>query len=113
MRVGNQVGGIDEMPDYDREALEIRERVEIRLPDPLPSEAVACADMLDGVRAYYVDTQGPESEAVAILEKTHDADLAACREKTTVAAALCVKLLAEERWGEYPRMLDQCSRAFP
>lgn len=111
-RVGNQVGGLAEMPDYDRDALEVREAVIDRLPDPLPGVETACAQMLDAARAYYAGTAGPESQGVAIVDATRAAELSACREQTPSIVAVCVTLLAEERRAEYPKLLDQCTRAF-
>jgi hypothetical protein len=113
MRVGNQVGGLAEMPDYDAEALEIRAAVVDRLPDPLPSAETACARMLAAARARYADIDGGKSAAVVMLDATRDAELAACREETTAHVAVCVTLLVEEGRTEYPKLLDQCTRAFP
>jgi hypothetical protein len=113
MRVGNQVGGLAEMPDYDRDALEVRAAVIDQLPDPLPPPETACAQMLAAARAYYVDTDGPKSQSVATLDAMRDAELAACRDQTPSSVAVCVSLLAEQGWAEYPKLLDQCTRAFP
>ena len=113
MHVGNQVGGLAEMPDYDREALDVRAAVVDRLPDPLPDAATACAQMLTSARTYYMDTEGPTSQAVSAVDAAREADLAACRQVTPPAVAVCVTLLSEERWAEYPKLLDQCTRAFP
>lgn len=118
MRVGNQAGGIDEMPDYDREAIEVREAVADRLPDPLPSVEAACESMLQAVHRHYTAADGESAQSVRILERTHDADLAACRKRTAAAAAACVIVLVHEQRDvqeplEYPKLLDQCTRAFP
>ncbi|MCX4241722.1 hypothetical protein [Paraliomyxa miuraensis] len=111
--VGNQVRGIEAMPDYDAEARHLRARVVRQLPEPLPSPKAACVSMLDGARQYYVDTEGEESSAVRTMEATRTADLAACVDETSPAAAACVAVLMGRNEGEFPWVLDQCSRAFP
>ncbi|MCH9682631.1 MAG: hypothetical protein K0V04_14440, partial [Deltaproteobacteria bacterium] len=88
--VGNQVRGIDAMPDYDADAQRLRMRVEPRLPDPLPSPKAACVGMLDAARQFYLDTEGDNAPAVATMAATRDADLAACQVETPPAAAACV-----------------------
>ncbi|MCA9705031.1 MAG: hypothetical protein KDK70_04165 [Myxococcales bacterium] len=112
-RVGNQVRGIDAIPDYDEQAQALRARVERRLPDPLPSARAACVSMLDAARQFYVDTEGEDSPAVATMNATRNDDLAACVEQTAPAAASCVAVLMAKSEGEFPWVLDQCSRAFP
>lgn len=111
-QVGNQVKGIDAMPDYDDEAQRLRARVEPRLPQPLPSPRGACVSMLDAARQFYVDTEGPNAEPVALMDETREQDLAGCLEHTSPAAAACVAVLMAEFEGEFPWLLDQCSRAF-
>lgn len=111
--VGNEVRGIEAMPDYDAEAERLRRRVERDLPDPLPSPQAACTSMLDGARAYYVGVDGEASPAAAALAATRNADLEACTRETSPAAASCVAVLIAKEEGEYPWLLDQCSRAFP
>ncbi len=113
MRVGNQAAGIDEQPDYDREALAIREAVEGRLPDPLPSPKAACVAMYDAAIASYARAEGKSSPPVRVLEKTRREGLASCEAETSPAAAACVAVLAASEGGEFPWLLDQCSRAFP
>lgn len=111
--VGNQVRGIDAIPDYDQEAQYLRDRVEPQLPDPLPSPQAACVTMLDAARRFYVDTEGEDSTAVATMARTREADLGACVEHTAPAAATCVAVLMAQSEGEFPWVLDQCSRAYP
>jgi hypothetical protein len=111
--VGNQVRGIEAMPDYDAEAQRLRVRVEQHLPDPLPSPQAACTSMLDGAREHYVSAEGEGSTAALALASTRNADLDACVEETSPAAAACVAVLIANNEGEYPWLLDQCSRAFP
>lgn len=111
--VGNQVPGIEAMPDYDAEAQRLRTRVEPELPRPLPSAAAACTSMLDNARQYYVDVEGEGSAGARAMEATREADLAACERETSPAAATCVAVLMSKSEGEYPWLLDQCSRAFP
>lgn len=110
--VGNQVRGIDAMPDYDAEAEPVRARVEPRLPSPLPSPRAACVTMLDGARQFYVDTEGEDSLAVRTMDRNRDADLADCTEQTSPVVASCVAVLMAENAGEFPWVLDQCRRAF-
>lgn len=111
--VGNQVRGIDAIPDYDEQAQALRERVQPQLPEPLPSPKAACVTMLDAARQYYVDTEGEGSQAVSTMAATRPSDLAACMEHTGPAAAACVAVLMAHSEGEFPWVLDQCSRAFP
>jgi hypothetical protein len=82
-----------------------------RLPDPLPDGKAACSQMLDAVAESYA--QVDDAPAVAVLKATREAELATCAAETSAAAAVCVALLAREQAGEYPWLLDQCSRAFP
>lgn len=111
--VGNQVPGIEAMPDYDAEAQRLRTRVEPELPQPLPSAQAACTSMLDNAREYYVGVEGEGSAAARAMEATRAADLEACTSQTSPAAAACVAVLMSKSEGEYPWLLDQCSRAFP
>ena len=111
--VGNEVRGIEAMPDYDEEAQRLRARVQPWLPQPLPAAKAACVSMLDGARQYYVGVEGEGSTAVKTLEATLEADLDACMEETSPAAAACVAVMMGHNEGELPWVLDQCSRAFP
>ncbi len=110
--VGNQVRGIDAMPDYDAQAAELRARVTPRLPDPLPSPKAACVTMLDAARQFYLDTEGEDALALQTMAATRTADLTACEQQTPPAAAACVAVLLSANEGEFPWLLDQCSRAF-
>lgn len=111
-QVGNQVRGIEAMPDYDEEAQALRLRVEPRLPSPLPSSKAACVTMLDVARQFYLDTEGEDSLAVRTMDATHDDDLADCTEQTNPATAACVSVLMAKSEGEFAWVLDQCRRAF-
>lgn len=111
--VGNEVRGIEAMPDYDAEAQRLRKRVEPYLPRPLPGPQLACTSMLDGAREYYAGVDGEGSTAVAKLAATREADMDTCVEETSPAAAACVAVMIAHNEGEYPWLLDQCSRAFP
>jgi hypothetical protein len=112
MRVGNQVGGLAEMPDYDRDALEVRAAIVERLPDPLPPRGTACAQMLAAARTHYADVDGPQSPGAKTIDATRDAELEACRAQTPSRVAVCVTLLLGHGAGEYAKLLDQCTRAF-
>lgn len=112
-QVGNQASGIDAIPDWDAAALRIREQIDPRLPRPLPAPKDACAAMLDAAQRYYTATEGAGSPAVVAIERTRAADERACAADTTPAAATCVTILLGESAGEYPWLVDQCSRAFP
>ena len=112
-QVGNQVKGIEAMPDYDEEATLLRDRVEPRLPEPLPSTRAACVTMLDAARQFYLDTEGEGSEPVRTMDGNRERDLAGCIEHTPPAAASCVAVLMADFEGEFPWVLDQCMRAFP
>jgi hypothetical protein len=111
--VGNPAGGIDQQPDYDRDAQDLRARVDDRLPSPLPSPAVACERMLDAAITYYENTEQDASGQVAALRATRADDLAACERETSPAAASCAAIMLADVAGEFPWLLDQCSRAFP
>ncbi|HWB78407.1 MAG TPA: hypothetical protein VG755_25755 [Nannocystaceae bacterium] len=113
LNVGNPSRGLGDQPDYDREARALRERIAPRLPDPLPSAHDACAAMLTAAVELYVVTEVDATEQRAALRATHDADLRACEAETSPAAASCVQLLLDDQGGEWPWLLDQCSRAFP
>lgn len=114
LRVGNPSRGADEQPDYDRSALELRARVEGRLPDPPPSVREACSGMLDAAVAMYGRVESDDGSAqVQRLQATRERDLAACEAETSPQAASCVALLLAEEAGEWPWLLDQCTRAFP
>ena len=116
-RVGNNdPRGVDDQPNWDQQASELKRRVDPRLPNPLPTDKqAACAAMLDEAAAFYkhVEAEPERSERMAELEQTRARDLEACVRETSVAAALCVKILLGDRDSEFPWLLDQCSRAYP
>lgn len=112
LRVGNQAKGVEDQPDYDAEAISIREEVTGELPDPMPSAKLACAAMLDAARGAYVRSDGAGASAVEMLDQSRESDLAACVRDTKPRAAACVAILATRHGGEFPKLLDQCSRAF-
>ena len=111
--VGNQASGIDAIPDWDAAALRVREQIDPRLPRPLPAPKDACAAMLDAAVRHYAATEGQGSPAVVAIERSRAADERACTVDTSPAAATCVTILLGESAGEYPWLVDQCSRAFP
>lgn len=111
--MGNQAKGVDEQPDYDKEAEEIRGRVEGKLPEQLGAPKAACSTMFDAAISAYRRADGEASRAAKYLEDTRAADLASCETETSPAAAACVSILLTEDGGEFPWLLDQCSRAFP
>lgn len=113
LEVGNPSRGADQQPDYDGMATALRSRVASRLPAPLPAPRPACTAMLDAAKAAYGRSEFDESEAVARLAVTRDADLAACERTTSPSAAACVAIVLEDEGGEWPWVLDQCVRAFP
>jgi hypothetical protein len=113
MRVGNQAAGVEEQPDYDAQAKAIRDVVEDRLPDPLPEPKAACVAMYDAAIAVYTESEGAASPPVRSLQKTRRDGIEACQAETSPAAAACVAVLAASDGGEFPWLLDQCSRAFP
>jgi hypothetical protein len=113
VRVGNQVGGVEDQPDYDAEAEGVRRTVEGRMPDSLPSRPVACKTMLDAVKTRYRRTEGEGAMAVRMLDETRSRDLEACTAETPASAAACVTVLMADEQTEYPRALDLCTRAFP
>lgn len=113
LRVGNPSRGVDEQPDYDGQAQQLRARVVDRLPDPLPEVRQGCAAMLDAAAAMYLRVEGDGTAQAERLAATRAADLAQCTAETSAQAAACVTLLAGEDGGEFPWLLDQCTRAFP
>jgi|JI10StandDraft_1071094.scaffolds.fasta_scaffold451944_2 hypothetical protein len=119
LRVGNPSRGVDEQPDYDRSALELRARVQGRIPESPPPVRDACNAMLDAAAAMYGRTEASAdgsvdgSAQVQRLQATRERDLAACEAETSPQAAVCVALLLAEEAGEWPWLLDQCTRAFP
>ena len=117
-RVGNPSNtGMDTVPDWNALAVELRERVGPRMPDPLPTDLEgACAGMLDEALAFYVETElNPEHQKRlrAQMADTRNADFQACVAETSIAAATCVTILLGDRNAEFPWLLDQCSRAYP
>lgn len=104
-------------PDYDGEAVLLREQMLPRLPDPLPADRrSACAAMLDAAATFYGEIEAqpaPRAQLQAELRATRDAELLACERETSVRAASCVRLRLTDRDAELPWLLDQCSRAFP
>jgi hypothetical protein len=117
-RVGNNdPRGVDDQPDWDRQARELKQRVDPRLPSELPTDPrVACEAMLAEVATFYISVEAdPDQRAarMAQLQQTRERDLAACTRDTSVAAAVCVTLLLKDRDSEFPWLLDQCSRAYP
>ncbi|MCA9615011.1 MAG: CapA family protein [Myxococcales bacterium] len=117
-RVGNNdPRSIDDQPDWEAQARELKQRVDPRMPDPLPTDKqAACEAMLDEALAFYmaVETDPDQrTKRMAEMQETREADLEGCLRETSVAAAICVKLLLGERDSEFPWLLDQCSRAYP
>lgn len=117
-RVGNNdPRGVDDQPDWDQQARELRQRVDSRLPHPLPSDHRAvCEAMLDEALAFYMAVEtDPDRRAdrMGDLQDTRDADVEGCLRETSVAAAACVTVLLGDRDSEFPWLLDQCSRAYP
>ena len=104
-------------PDYDGEAVLLREQMLPRLPDPLPADRrSACTAMLDAAATFYGEIEAqpaPRAQLQAELRATRDAELLACERETSVRAASCVRLRLGDRDAELPWLLDQCSRAFP
>lgn len=117
-KVGNtDPSGVDNQPNWDAMAQELRVRVHPRLPDPLPADApTACATMLDAARSFYTNTEPDPGRRQARLDElaaTRQADERACIETTSIQAAACVTVLLSDRDSEFPWLLDQCMRAYP
>lgn len=117
-RVGNNdPRGIDDQPDWERQARELKQRVDPRMPSELPTDARAtCEAMLGEAATFYISVEGdPEQRAarMAQMQQTRERDLAGCERETSIAAAVCVTLLLKDRDSEFPWLLDQCSRAYP
>lgn len=113
IHVGNQARGVDAQPDYDLEALQVRESVATLLPDPLPGPSAACSAMFDAAVAAYVRDEGGASAAARTITESRKRDQPTCIAETSPAAASCVAVRAKNAGGEFPKLLDQCSRAFP
>jgi len=117
-RVGNDdPRGVDDQPDWERQARELKQRVDPRMPAKMPTDKLeVCTKMVDEVSSFYISIEtDPEQRAtrMAQLQQTRDSDIAGCVEETSVAAAVCVTILLEDRDSEFPWLLDQCSRAYP
>ncbi|PRP90736.1 Capsule biosynthesis protein CapA [Enhygromyxa salina] len=117
-RVGNNdPRGIDDQPDWERQARELKQRVDPRMPNELPTDKQAvCEEMIDEVATFYISVEGnPEQRAarMAQLQQTRERDIEGCERETSIAAAVCVTLLLRDRDSEFPWLLDQCSRAYP
>jgi hypothetical protein len=117
-RVGNDdPRGVDDQPNWDQQAIELKQRVDPRLPNPLPTDKKAvCESMLDEALAFYKSIEGDEQERnarEAEMQQTRARDLESCVKETSIAAALCVKVLLGDRNSEFPWLLDQCTRAYP
>ena len=117
-RVGNNdPRGVDDQPDWDRQARDLRQRVESRMPSQLPTDKrAACEAMLDEATAFYIAVEGDadqRAERMAQMQQTRERDLDGCMRETSIAAAVCVTLLLKDRDSEFPWLLDQCTRAYP
>jgi hypothetical protein len=117
-RVGNNdPRGVDDQPDWERQARELKQRVDSRMPSELPTDKrAACEAMLDEALAFYIAVEGngdQRAERMAQLQQTRERDLAGCMRETSIAAAVCVTLLLRDRDSEFPWLLDQCTRAYP
>ncbi|MFO7565954.1 MAG: CapA family protein [Enhygromyxa sp.] len=116
-RVGNDdPRGVEDQPNWDQQAAELRRRVDPRMPKALPSDKrAACTQMLDEVEVFYRSVESGEQreQRIAELADTRERDLEGCVRETSVAAAVCVTILLRERDSEFPWLLDQCSRAYP
>lgn len=113
----NDPGGVDDQPDWDQQARELKQRVDSRMPETLPTDKQAtCAAMLQAASDFYVAVETDAEQRqhqLAQLTQTHDADLEGCIRETSIAAAVCVTILLGDRDSEFPWLLDQCSRAYP
>jgi hypothetical protein len=69
--------------------------------------------MYDAMIAAYSRAEGAASPPVRTLQTTRKDGIEACQAETSPAAASCVAVLASSAGGEFPWLLDQCSRAFP
>lgn len=117
-RVGNNdPRGVDDQPDWESQARELKQRVDSRMPNELPTDKQAvCEAMLDEALAFYIAVEGDadqRAERMAQLQHTRERDLAGCMRETSIAAAVCVTLLLRDRDSEFPWLLDQCTRAYP
>ena len=109
--------GVDAQPDWDRQARELKQRIDPRMPSELPTDKRAtCEAMLDEVTTFYISVEGDPDQRtarMAQLQDTREADLQGCMEETSIAAAVCVTIRLKDRDSEFPWLLDQCSRAYP
>lgn len=117
-RVANDdPGSADDQPNWDQQARELKQRVDPRMPETLPTDKdKVCRDMLAAASEFYVavETDPKQRErALSELQQTFEADLAGCKRETSIAAATCVTILLGDRDSEFPWLLDQCSRAYP
>jgi len=112
--VGNEARGLDDQPDYEAMAQALRERVEPAVVAATPASAeLACRAMWDGVIAQSIAREGEDAAATLTWQRARAAGEAECIETTSPAAATCVAHELPDARGEFPWVLDQCSRAFP
>jgi hypothetical protein len=117
-RVGNSdPRGVDDQPDWERQARELKQRVDSRMPSQLPTDKrAACEAMLDEALSFYMDVEGDadqRAERMAQMQQTRERDLEGCIRETSIEATVCVTLLLKDRDSEFPWLLDQCTRAYP
>ncbi|EDM74554.1 capsule biosynthesis protein, putative [Plesiocystis pacifica SIR-1] len=117
-RVGNNdPRGVDDQPDWEQQARELKQRVDPRMPTTLAGDhEAACVAMLEAAQSFYVSVEAdPEIRERRLdeLRSTHAADLASCKADISEAAAVCVTILLGDRDAEFPWLLDQCVRAYP
>lgn len=117
-RVANDdPGSADDQPDWNQQARELKQRVDSRMPETLPTDKrAACTAMLQAATEFYVAVETDPNQRqnqLAQLQQTRDADIEGCVRETSVAAAVCVTILLGDRDSEFPWLLDQCSRAYP
>jgi hypothetical protein len=104
-RVGNNdPRGVDDQPDWERQARELKQRVDSRMPSQLPTDKrAACEAMLDEALAFYMAVEGDadqRTERMAQMQQTRERDLDGCMRETSIAAAVCVTLLLKDRDSE-------------
>jgi hypothetical protein len=117
-RVANDdPGGADDQPDWNQQARELKQRVDPRMPETLPTDKRAvCTAMVQAASEFYVAVETDpvqRQNQLAQLQQTRETDIEGCIRETSVAAAVCVTILLGDRDSEFPWLLDQCSRAYP
>jgi hypothetical protein len=110
--------GVEDQPDWNREAQLLRERViPLFQETPRPTQRhAACLAMHRAAEAFYAALESSVEQRTQLKKRwrsTRDADVGACESELSDDAIACVTILLAARNAEYAWLVDQCDRAFP